>query len=507
MVINSNWYLIETIITALVILVGILLLKIKYKKGIKFYLFIVVSLFITIFELTLLYETPEMEIANSIKIEIGSKEALQLPKTTYHLENVTDKVSMEGQIDYEKMGKYIVVFSVDTMNGTYSKNVVVNVLDSKSPVLTLQGEDTYNISYKKQYAEPGYAAIDEHEGDLSDKVKVSEEKVDDKNVNIIYEVEDSSGNITKIVRKINIIDDISPEIKLNESRNMVIALNEEYQEKGATAIDEIDGDLTEDIKIIGEVDTSKEGTYYITYKVSDKSGNEATNQRIVIVKKPEDIQINPEELDDIGIIFLTFDDGPSTNITPKVLDILNEKNVKATFFILNYNEEEEQIVKREYQEGHSIGIHGYSHDYSAIYESEEAYMENIRKLQEKIEITTGYTPKITRFPGGSSNTISKFNPGIMTRLSKLVVENGYKYFDWNVSSEDAVGADTPDELYNNVVGGLSKTKRNFVLMHDFTKNEAIIEALPRIIDYGNENGYVFEKITEETPMLTHRISN
>lgn len=507
MVINSNWYLIETIITALVILVGIILLKVKYKKDIKFYLFIVVSLFITVFELTLLYETPQMEIEDNINIEIGSKETLKLPKTTYHLENVTNKVSMEGQIDYEKMGKYPVTFKVKTINGEYSKEVVVNVLDSRSPVLTLQGEDTYSISYKKQYTEPGYTAVDEHEGDLSDKVKVTEEKIDNKNINIIYEVQDSSGNTTKTIRKINIIDDICPEIKLNESRNMVIALNGEYHEKGATAIDEIDGDLTQDIIISGEIDTSKEGTYYLTYKVLDKSGNEATNQRIVIVKKPEDILINPEELEDIGIIFLTFDDGPSTNITPKVLDILNEKNIKATFFILNYSEEEEQIVKREYQEGHSIGIHGYSHDYNRIYESEDAYMENIRKLQEKIQLTTGYNSTITRFPGGSSNTISKFNPGIMTRLSKLVVDNRYKYFDWNVSSEDAVGADTPDELYDNVIEGLSKTKRNFVLMHDFTKNEALIEALPRIIDYGNENGYVFERITEETPMLTHRIFN
>ena len=134
-------------------------------------------------------------------------------------------------------------------------------------------------------------------------------------------------------------------------------------------------------------------------------------------------------------------------------------------------------------------------------------MENITKLQEKIKITTGYSPIITRFPGGSSNTISSFNKGIMTRLSKLVLDNGYKYYDWNVSSEDAVGANTPKELYDNVVNGLSKTKRNFVLMHDFYKNEAILEALPKIIDYGMENGYYFEKITEETPMLTHRIFN
>ena len=82
---------------------------------------------------------------------------------------------------------------------------------------------------------------------------------------------------------------------------------------------------------------------------------------------------------------------------------------------------------------------------------------------------------------------------------------GFKYFDWNVSSEDAVGADTSEELYNNVVNGLSKTKRNFVLMHDFEKNNAIVDALPRIIDFGEQNGYVFEKITEENAIKLFNI--
>ena len=95
----------------------------------------------------------------------------------------------------------------------------------------------------------------------------------------------------------------------------------------------------------------------------------------------------------------------------------------------------------------------------------------------------------------------------MTRLSKLLKEQGYTYFDWNVSSEDAVGAETPEELYDNVINGLSKGKRNVVLMHDFAKNKGIIEALPQIIDNGKQNGYVFEKITEDTPQVTHRIFN
>ena len=265
--------------------------------------------------------------------------------------------------------------------------------------------------------------------------------------------------------------------------------------------------MTNNIEIIGNVDTSKEGEYIITYKASDSSQNETSKKRVVVVAKKEDIVLPEDNNGQVGIIYLTFDDGPSSNITPAILDILKEKNVKATFFVLNYGEDKEEIIKREYEEGHTVGIHGYSHDLKVIYESEDAYMENITKLQEKIKETTGYTSIITRFPGGSSNTISDYNPGIMTRLSKLVLEKGYKYFDWNVSAEDARGKRIPEDMYNNVIDYLKSGERNVVLMHDFGRNEELLEILPSIIDYGKQNGYVFEKISEDTPMITHNVFN
>lgn len=208
-----------------------------------------------------------------------------------------------------------------------------------------------------------------------------------------------------------------------------------------------------------------------------------------------------------GVIYLTFDDGPSLSITPKILDILKKKNVKATFFILNYDGKKEEIVKREVNEGHTVAIHGYSHDYKEIYQSEEIYMQNIKKLQDKIKASTGYNATITRFPGGSSNTVSKYNPGIMTRLTKKVVDSGYKYFDWNVTSGDAGEARNSTDVYNNVVKNLSKSKSNVVLMHDFNGNTKTLNALESIIDYGVQNGYTFSKITESTKMVTHSVNN
>ena len=504
---NMIIYLSELVCMVIAILVAILVFKLTHRKGLSMFFAIAMPIFVTIFVLSFILEKPNININKNINIEIGTDERVEKPKAMYHFQDVTDDVRMNGFINYSKPGKYKVEYEYDTPFGIYSKEVVVTVADTKGPELNLNGEEEYKISYKKEYLEPGFKAVDEYEGDLTNKVKIKEQKIDDNDINITYEVEDSSGNKTKKVRKVIIIDDISPEISINGSKNEVVLLNGEYKEEGAVASDEIDGDLTDKIQIEGNVDTEKAGSYYITYRVKDKSGNEISAQRIVIVASQDSVTLSEDGSNEIGIIFLTFDDGPSTNITPGILDILKEKNVKATFFILNYSEEEEAIVKREHEEGHTVGIHGYSHNYNDIYASEEAYMENLTKLQEKIKITTGYTPTITRFPGGSSNTISSFNPGIMTRLTKLVVDSGFNYYDWNVSSEDAVGAEDPQEIYDNVVNGLSKDKRNFVLMHDFEKNSAILEALPLIIDYAKENGYVFERITPETPMVKHRVFN
>ena len=175
---------------------------------------------------------------------------------------------------------------------------------------------------------------------------------------------------------------------------------------------------------------------------------------------------------------------------------------------MNYEENKEFLVKRIVREGHSIGIHGYSHKYSEIYQSIDTYMENITKLENKIEKSTGVNTKITRFPGGSSNTVSRYyHVGIMSQLTKKLLNDGYRYYDWNITSGDAGDVKTKEEVYQNVINGLSKKKANMVLMHDFSNNAKTVDALKDIIRYGKQNGYVFEAITEDTPMITHHISN
>ena len=452
-----------------------------------------------------------MEIERIQTIEVNSGAVLQKPSTTYHFMDETNNVNIVGDVDYNKVGEYNVKFELNTVAGKYEKEAKIKVVDTVSPEIVLKGEEEYKISYNKEFEEPGFVATDKVDGDLTGKVISAREEIDTENFNVIYKVEDLSGNKTEKTRKVTIVDDIPPEIKLNGNETLELLINSQYVESGATAIDEKDGDLSNQLKIAGEVNTAQEGTYYITYSAVDTKGNEGVAKRTVIVKKESTTTVPATPVQNVekkGVIYLTFDDGPSSNITPKILDILKQKNVKATFFIINYNAAGEQLVKREFNEGHTVAIHGYSHDYAQIYKSDEAYMQNLIKLQERIKATTGYTATITRFPGGSSNTISKkYNVGIMTRLTKLVVQKGFKYFDWNVSSGDAGGASNSDQVYNNVISGLSKNKANVVLMHDFSTNQKVLEALPRIIDYGLANGYSFERITEATPMVTHKPNN
>ena len=216
-----------------------------------------------------------------------------------------------------------------------------------------------------------------------------------------------------------------------------------------------------------------------------------------------------ETENDKPVIYLTFDDGPSRN-TAQVLDILKENNIKATFFIVDYQvgSEREALIVRAFNEGHTIGLHGTSHTYSKIYSSLEALIENFETLQEKVYNSTGYQSNIIRFPGGSSNTVSKnYCEGIMTKAVEYFSSTDFVYFDWNVDSQDAGGTTTPDGVFENVTSCIKPDRNNIVLMHDSGSKSHTLEALQAIIDWAISEGYEFKSITEETPQITHRIAN
>lgn len=211
------------------------------------------------------------------------------------------------------------------------------------------------------------------------------------------------------------------------------------------------------------------------------------------------------------IAYLTFDDGP-TELTPKVLDVLKQYDVKGTFFIkgvmIKYNP---SVLKRMVEEGHSLGNHSTTHKYEQIYTSVDALKNEILETNRRIFNETGYEVKIFRFPGGSSNTMfTKYAPEVeMNDWFTMIHDDlGMEYYDWNVSSLDASGTyKSADEIYEAVISGAQDKNQITVLFHDVTKNESTLEALPRIIEKLLEMGYSIEPITTSSRPVQHRIAS
>ncbi len=368
----------------------------------------------------------------------------------------------------------------------------IEIKDTESPNIELT-KTNKSFCPNEEYIEEGFSAYDNVDGNITEKVKT--ETKDNK---VYYSVSDSSGNKKIVYRTINYNDLDAPIISLNGGETNYIYLNSEYKELGYSAMDNCDGDITNNVIIESNLDTSKIGEYNINYTVNDNSGNKTVLTRKVIVYN--DTSTIPKNG---KIVYITFDDGPGP-YTDDILNILDKYNVKVTFFVTHQFSNYEYLLKKEYEKGHSVAVHTYSHNYGNVYSSVESYIEDFNNMNDIIYTQTGTYSKLFRFPGGSSNTISRFNKGIMTDLTKKMTELGYIYFDWNIDSMDTSTKD-PETIAQNVINEIQKREHSVVLMHDIKK--ANIESIEKIIKYGLENGYTFLPLDETSPITHHHINN
>lgn len=460
-------------------------------------IYIIVS--IIIFSLLLFYIIfiPKIKLDNKeITINYDEKYVEQKVNAKNLFKDYSKKIKTEGKVNTSKIGKYKIKYILNFGFIKIQKTKTVNVVDKKNPVITIEGNNEVVVCPNCEYEEEGYSATDEYDGDLTSKVK--KEYLEDK---IVYSVEDSSKNKVSVERKIIVGDTEAPVITLKGYENVVIYKGNVYVEEGYSAIDNCDGDITSSVEVSGEVDNTKVGSYELTYTVKDKKGNVSSVKRKVSVIYPPSGGVN-------GYIYLTFDDGPS-NLTLDILNILKEEDVKATFFITGQSDSINYIIKRAYDEGHTIGLHTYSHDYSYVYSSVDNYFNDLNNISNKLENIIGKKSNLIRFPGGSSNTVSRnYSVGIMSRLTGEVLNRGYRYFDWNVDADDAGGAySDSNRIYLNVVNNLSYYRVNVVLMHDSYGHTATRDALRNIIQYGKRNGYKFASIDDNTPTIIHGVNN
>ena len=374
------------------------------------------------------------------------------------------------------------------------RNRRVFVIDNINPYITTENE-VINICPNDEVPNIKFNANDEYDGDITDKVikNVLDEK-------IVLTVSDSSNNTISKEVLIDREDKTKPVIVLKGSGTIYLGIGSKYYEPGYTASDNCDGDITDKVEVSGEVSTNA-GTYKLTYSVTDSNGNKDEVIRTIIVRNNN--LYNNGTIGN-GVIYLTFDDGPNEGTTNVILDILKEEGIKATFFVTCNGPD--YLIKRIYDEGHTLALHTCTHNYSTVYSSVDNYFNDLNNVSNRVKNITGYESKIIRFPGGSSNTVSRnYSYGIMSTLTGMVLDRGYRYYDWNIDSKDAAGANSSSQVYSNVVYSLSYNRSNVVLMHDVKGQTR--DALRDIIIYGKSNGYTFNKITMDTYMVRHGVNN
>ncbi|MGM0215285.1 immunoglobulin-like domain-containing protein [Enterococcus sp. AZ109] len=362
------------------------------------------------------------------------------------------------------------------------------------PHLEVIGDETLELTTHDKFNDPGVKLknsgkeLDPENYETSGAVDLTKAGEYTVNYQVSY-----FGLKSQVSRKVKVVqpESVSPvKMTLNGPEQLNLYIGRKYEELGAQVEGGDDADIQDKLEIEGTVDTNTPGKYEITYKVTDALGAVHQLTRVVNVVEQR--------------IYLTFDDGPNETITPQFLKILKDAHVKGTFFVTGYGPDE--LIKQAYDDGHTIGLHTFDHEYSNVYASVDNYFNDLNKVAQRVKKITGEDSKIIRFPGGGSNSISaKYSPGIMSSLVVKVQEKGYQYFDWNVSSGDGGNQNSSEQPLKGVTTNLIEGADNIVLMHDTKQTSA--DALQGIIDYGIEHGYAFEKLEFDSFPAHHGVTN
>lgn len=401
-----------------------------------------------------------------------------------------------GAVDTGRLGVYVLRYSTRFAWTDYSVERRVTVVDSTPPVIELKTVEGYSPSWLTGYAEEGYSAYDAVDGDLTDRVE--RVKLDDR---VRYTVTDSAGNTASAERVLPKLSYQPPVITVLGEQNIVMDAGLWYEDAGASVSDGLGTDLSELLVTEGGVVPWFAGEYQISYSITSELGetvSAARNVTVLPVGLPE--AVTPAE----KTIYLSFDDGPGP-YTEKLLDVLDRYGAKATFFVTNQDPRYLDLIGRAFRAGHSIGVHTTSHDYHKIYASELAFFEDFFTMEEIIKEQTGSYTRLFRFPGGSSNTVSSFNPGIMSRLTRAMNDMGYQYYDWNVYSGDAGDTNQTEQIAKNIREGCAERRVSVVLQHDI--KDYSVAAVESVLKWGREKGYSFKALQLDSPAAHHGVNN
>lgn len=393
-----------------------------------------------------------------------------------------------SDVKINQLGEYSVVYSFKDKK-THLK---VKVIDSTAPKVSVK-----DLKIAQNQTVIPNDLISKIDDDTKTTVSFEKNydfsKVGKKEVNIV--VEDEGHNKTIASTTIEVVKDVTPPTIIASSFH--ISLNEKVDLKDYVSIKD---DYDSQPKLTVQADgfqTSQIGDYQVKYIAEDSAKNRS--------EKTITVHVQDKTAQQEKVVYLTFDDGPSLN-TPKVLDILAKYNCKATFFVTGMNKNYRDYIAIANSQGHTIGLHTYSHKYNKLYQSVDNYFSDLDKIGQVVKEQIGYVPKYIRFPGGSSNTVSKkYNKGIMTKLSKMVIEKGYKYYDWNAENGDGYSQMSKSEMIRRATS--SSKNEIMILMHDANGKQSTVDILPDVIKYYQNRGYQFNAIDEATKGFHQPINN
>ena len=415
---------------------------------------------------------------------------ISVSKFGYVLNNDWYSYDEVNNIDISKIGKYTESYDVNFLLRNFHVERTVEVIDDIKPtIITNLSTIKRDFCSKKDQEKLEYEALDNYDGDLTDKVTLEED--DD---TMFIRVMDSHDNLLEMTLPIEYTDKPEDIFRINGSSTTYVSSGSKYSDSGVTYTDGC-GNPKEGLVKTGNVDTSKTGEYTINYAADGKT----LTRKVIVYNANAGSYIPSGE----KVIYLTFDDGPGV-YTERILNTLAKYNVKATFFVTHQFGNYVHLIKREYEEGHSVAVHSYTHNWN-IYYSVDNYVNDFNKMNDDIEYYTGTRSKIFRFPGGSSNTISRgYSKGVVSAIASKMNSDGYVYFDWDVNSGDAEGANQ-STVYSKVTSGAGWCNKCVILMHDI--KYATANALDDILNTLTSKGYKFGTLSTASPTVHHTIAN
>lgn len=435
-----------------------------------------------------LLNKPAISFASDNSIEINSVVDYSRFIKEMDAGDIQDVEIDSSKVIVDKLGEYEVVykykdkeykFKVEVIDSekpvvkTKPKTIALNSkVDAKDFIEEIKDATKTTVSFAENY---DFSVEEEKEI----KVVVTDEGGNETIANAMVKVE--ADKVAPIITGGNLSFVVGSKVELKD----LVKVKDNYDPKPVLTVDS------------HGFDVNKIGSYKIKYIAKDSSNNQT--------EKTVTIQIVDKTANDSKVVYLTFDDGPS-KFTPEVLNILDKYNSKATFFVTGMNSSYRKYIKEAHDKGHTIGLHTYSHNYSKVYSSTDAYFEDLDKVGNMVKEYIGFFPKYIRFPGGSSNAISKkYSPGIMTKLTKMVPQKGYKFYDWNAENGDGFSNISKTEMLKRATS--STANQIMILMHDANGKQTTVDILPQVIEHYQDRGYVFKAIDDSSIVPHQRVNN